>query len=180
MEGTVASVHRSATHDFTKGAVDVVELVAGLGVTGDAHAGASDQHVSRKSKEPPPPNLRQVHLITAELHRELRAAGFDIEHGCFGENLVTSGLPLGEFPVGTTLAVGDDAVLVLTGFRDPCAQIDRHRPGLRAAVTFDPGEGPKLFRDGVMAVVVRGGAVRSGDPIRVALPAQPHHPMRKV
>ena len=180
MDGTVASVHRSTDHGFTKDAVDGVELVAGIGVDGDAHAGSTDQHLSRKRRDPTRPNLRQVHLVTAELHDELRAAGFDLEHGGFGENLVTRGVPLGELPVGTTLAVGDDALLALTGFRDPCSQIDAHRPGLRAAVTFDPGEGPKLFRDGVMAVVVRSGTVRAGDAIRVAFPPEPHHPMRKV
>ena len=177
---TLESVHRSASHDFVKPAVDEVTLIAGIGVEGDAHAGSTDQHLSRKRKDPTTPNLRQVHLVSAELHDELRAAGFDIEHGGFGENLVTRGLSLGQLPVGTTLALGDDAIIVLTGFRDPCAQIDAHRPGLRAAVTFDPGEGPKLFRDGVMAVVARGGVVRAGDPIRCSSPPEPHHPMRKV
>lgn len=177
---TVVSVNRSASHDFTKDAADAVVLLAGIGIEGDAHAGSTVQHVSRRKKDADRPNLRQVHLVSAELHDELRAAGFDIEHGGFGENLVTRGVALSELPVGTTLALGDEAIVVLTGFRDPCAQIDAHRPGLRAAVTFDPGEGPKLFRDGVMAIVVRGGTVRAGDAIRWAMPPEPHHPMRKV
>lgn len=176
----VESVHRSESHDFTKATVEEVVLVAGVGIEGDAHAGATVQHVSRKKKDADRPNLRQVHLVSAELHEELVADGFDLDHGGFGENLVTRGIALGDLPVGTTLALGDDAIIVLTGLRDPCAQIDRHREGLRAAVAFDPGEGPKLFRDGAMAMVVRGGVVRTGDPIGVALPPEPHHPMRKV
>lgn len=180
MTPVVESLHRDTGHDFVKPPVDEVVLVAGIGVEGDAHAGATVQHVSRRRKDPDDPNLRQVHLVSAELHDELVADGFDIVHGCFGENLVTRGIDLGELPVGTTLSLGDDAIIVLTGFRDPCAQIDRHRAGLRAAVAFDPGEGPMLFRDGVMAMVVRGGVVRAGDAIGVALPAEPRHPMRKV
>jgi MOSC domain-containing protein YiiM len=51
---------------------------------------------------------------------------------------------------------------------------------LRAAVSFKPEVGPQLFRNGVMSMVVRGGTVRVGDSIKVALPAEPHQPMQKV
>lgn len=176
----VDSLHLDAAHDFVKPPVESVDMLAGIGVAGDAHGGATVQHLSRKRKDPNLPNLRQVHLVSAELHDELVAAGFDIAHGGFGENLVTRGLDLGSLPVGTMLSLGDEAMLVLTGFRDPCAQIDRHREGLRAAVSFTSADGSVLFRDGVMAMVVRSGTVRTGDPIRVALPAEPHHPMGKV
>lgn len=179
-QATVVGVQRSDAHTFTKTPVASMQLVAGIGVEGDAHAGPSVQHLSRRKKDGDRPNLRQVHLVSAELHEELVAAGFDVEYGGFGENVVTRGLELGGLPVGTTLTLGDDAILVLTGLRDPCAQIDRHRAGLRTAVSFDPGEGPSLFRDGAMAMVVRGGIVRVGDAIGVGMPAAPHHPMRKV
>ena len=180
MSATVSSLHLSAEHGFVKPSADSVELVAGIGVEGDAHSGATTQHLSRKKKDPNRPNLRQVHLVAAELHDELRAAGFDVEPGQFGENLTTRGLVLGELPTGTVLALGDDALIALTGFRDPCAQIDDFRSGLRAAVSFKPESGPQLFREGVMAVVLRSGTVRVGDAIRVAMPPEPHHPMRKV
>ena len=180
MSATVSSLHLDHEHNFVKPAVEVVELIAGIGVAGDAHSGATTQHVSRQKKDPDRPNLRQVHLVAAELHDELRAEGFDIEPGQFGENMTTRGIELGTLPTGTVLALGDDALIALTGFRDPCAQIDGFRDGLRAAVSFKPEAGPQLFREGVMAVVVRGGTVHVGDPIRVALPPEPHHPMRKV
>ncbi|MBU3702561.1 MAG: MOSC domain-containing protein [Acidimicrobiia bacterium] len=177
---TVAGLALDAGHDFAKPTADEVVLLAGIGIEGDSHAGPTVQHVSRRKKDGDRPNLRQVHLVSAELHDEVRAAGFDIGYGEFGENVVTRGLELGSLPVGTTLALGADAIVVLTGLRDPCAQIDRYRPGLRAAVSFDPGEGPRLFRDGAMAMVVRGGTVRVGDVVAVGLPPEPHHPLRKV
>ena len=177
---TIVGLALDAAHEFAKPQVDAITLIAGIGVEGDAHAGPTVQHVSRRKKDGDRPNLRQVHLVSAELHAEMAAQGFDLEYGGFGENVVTSGIELGTLPVGTTLRLGDDAIVVLTGLRDPCAQIDHHRAGLRAAVAFDPGEGPKLFRDGAMAMVVRGGTVRVGDEIGIGLPAEPHHPLRKV
>lgn len=180
MQPVIVSLHRSAAHDFVKEPVAEFELIAGIGIDGDAHAGATTQHLSRQKKDPNRPNLRQVHLVAREVHEGLLADGFDVPGGGFGENITTRGLELGELPVGTTLRLGDDAIIVLTGFRDPCAQIDRAHPGLRAAVSFKPETGPMLFRNGVMAMVVRGGTVRVGDEIAVGLPAEPHHPMRKV
>ena len=106
--------------------------------------------------------------------------GIQIGNGRFGENLTTQGIELGQLPVGTTLRLGDDVIIALTGFRDPCSQIDKFQEGLRAAVSFKPEVGPQLFRNGVMSVVVRGGTVRVGDTIKVALPAGPHQTMQKV
>jgi MOSC domain-containing protein YiiM len=180
MSPTVVSLHRNAEHTFSKESVEEVTLLAGIGVEGDAHAGATTQHLSRMKKDADRPNLRQVHLVAREVHEGLLADGFDVPGGGFGENITTRGLELGDLPVGTTLRLGTDAIIVLTGFRDPCAQIDRAQEGLRAAVSFKPETGPMLFRNGVMAMVVRGGVVRVGDPIGVALPTEPHQPMQKV
>lgn len=176
----IESLHRNAEHTFTKGSVPEFVLIAGIGVEGDAHAGATTQHLSRQKKDPNRPNLRQVHLVAREVHDGLRADGFEVPGGGFGENITTRGLELGALPVGTTLRLGTEALIVLTGFRDPCAQIDRAQEGLRAAVSFKPETGPMLFRNGVMAMVVRGGTVRVGDPIGLALPPEPHQPMQKV
>ena len=180
MQPRVVSVHRNAEHTFSKEGVAEITLLAGLGVEGDAHAGATTQHLSRRKKDADRPNLRQVHLVASEVHEGLRADGFEVPAGGFGENITTSGLELGELPVGTTLRLGSDALIVLTGFRDPCAQIDRAHEGARAAVSFKPAAGPMLFRNGVMAMVVHSGVVRPGDPIGVALPAEPHQRMQKV
>ena len=70
-------------------------------------------------------NLRQVHLIPAELFKDLRRHGYDIAPGELGENITTSGIELETLPSGTLLAIGDEALLELTGLRTPCALIDR-------------------------------------------------------
>ena len=78
MIGRVVAVSRSATHTMSKPNQPVITLLAGLGVAGDAHAGITVRHRSRVARDPNQPNLRQVHLIHAELHEELRRSGFNV------------------------------------------------------------------------------------------------------
>ncbi len=78
MTGTVEAVHRSASHTLKKPAQLYIQLLAGLGVEGDAHMGETVKHRSRVRRDPTQPNLRQVHLIHSELYDELRAAGVDV------------------------------------------------------------------------------------------------------
>ncbi|MEM8905703.1 MAG: MOSC domain-containing protein [Actinomycetota bacterium] len=176
----VAAVHRSSDHTFSKRSVDEIELVAGVGVTGDAHAGARVRHRSRVAADPTQPNLRQVHLIHAELFGRVEGSGHVVGPGDLGENVTTRGLDLLGLATGTTLAIGDDVLLAITGLRNPCGQIDGFSRGLRSELIVDDDEGGTLRLAGVMAVVVRGGAVRPGDPIGVAAPAGNHHPLVRV
>ena len=180
MDGTVISVGRSAKHTFGKPAEDGIRLLAGLGVEGDAHIGETVKHRSRVRQDPSQPNLRQVHLVHAELHDELRAAGFDVSAGQMGENVTTRGVDLLGLPTGDTLHLGETASVELTGLRNPCKQLDGLQPGLMRAV-LDRDEGGNLVRKaGVMGVVVAGGEVRPGDGVRVELPPGPHRPLEKV
>lgn len=180
MDGIVAAVSRSPTHTLTKPTADSIRLLAGLGVEGDAHQGVTVKHRSRVARDPTQPNLRQVHLIHTELLDELRAAGFDVAPGQMGENVTTRGIPLLALPVGTRLHFGEDAVAEVTGLRNPCAQLDRIQPGLMAATLDRDAEGRLVRKAGIMAIVLEGGAVRPGDPIRVELPAAPHRPLEVV
>jgi MOSC domain-containing protein YiiM len=165
---------------MAKGNEAAIRLVEGLGVAGDAHAGVTVKHRSRVARDPSQPNLRQVHLIHAELHDELRAAGFDVVAGQMGENITTAGVDLLGLPTGTRLRLGDEAVVEVTGLRNPCAQLDGIQPGLMAA-TLDRDERGRLIRKaGVMGVVLAGGEVRAGDEIRVELPPEPHRPLEPV
>jgi hypothetical protein len=132
--GIVSAVSRDTTHNFTKPNVDSIELVASLGVKGDAHWGETVQHLVRVREDPSKPNLRQVHLIHGELHDELRARGFAVGPGTIGENITTRGLDLLSLPRGTRLHIGADAVVEITGLRTPCRQIERFQAGLLAAV----------------------------------------------
>lgn len=163
--GAVVAVHAGPRHAFSKPSLPEIELLAGHGVRGDAHAGARIQHRSRVAKDPSQPNLRQVHLLHDELLQELKIAGFEVEPGQMGENLTTSGLPILDLSEGTRLQVGSDAVLRVTGLRNPCSQIETFKPGLMAAVLGRTASGELVRKAGVMCVVERSGTVRPGDAI---------------
>lgn len=177
----VVAVSRSPSHTMAKANVDVITLLAGLGVEGDAHCGATVKHRSRVARDPAQPNLRQVHLVHAELHDELRAAGYDVEPGRMGENVTTRGVDLLALPAGARLRLGPDAVVEVTGLRNPCGQLDGIQPGLRSA-TIERGADDEIVarKAGIMAIVVTGGQVRPGDPVSLELPAAPHRPLEVV
>lgn len=170
----VESVGCDDGHRFSKPVRAEIELVAGLGVAGDVHAGATVRHRSRVRRDATQPNLRQVHLVHAELFDELAAAGHQVRAGDIGENVLTRGVPLLDLPVGTRLALGEAAVVELTGLRNPCYQLDEFQPGLQKAVLDRAADGALIRKAGVMAVVVSSGIVRPGDTITVTLPSTPH------
>ncbi|MEV4295575.1 MOSC domain-containing protein [Microbispora rosea] len=180
MTSRVTAVSRSATHTFSKTPLESIRLLAGLGVEGDAHAGVTVKHRSRVARDPSRPNLRQVHLVHAELHDELREAGFAVREGDMGENVTTRGVDLLALPTGTRLRLGETAVVEVTGLRNPCVQLDGFQDGLMKAVLDRDEEGNLVRKAGVMGIVVAGGEVRPGDPIRVEPPAGPHRPLRPV
>ena len=176
----VESVNASPKHTLRKPGHASIHLLAGIGVEGDAHAGATVKHRSRVRRDPTKPNLRQVHLIPAELHDELGERGFTVAPGEMGENVTTRGIDLLGLPTGTRLRLGDEAVVEVTGLRHPCVQLDKLHDGLMAAVLDRDPDGNLVRKAGVMAVVVAGGEVRPGDPIEVELPAEPHRRLEPV
>jgi MOSC domain-containing protein YiiM len=180
LSATVVAVARSKKHGFSKTVVPDVNLLAGLGVEHDAHAGASAKHLSRITKWPTRPNLRQVHLIHEELFDELHLGGFAISAGALGENITTRGIALLDLPRGARLGLGPDAVIEVTGLRNPCAKLDKHQPGLMRACLGRGPDGEPIRKVGVMATVARTGVVRAGDPIRIELPGLPHARLRPV
>jgi len=180
MNGRVFAVSQSPSHSMSKWNGTEIRLVAGVGVDGDAHSGATVQHLSRVAQNPNQPNLRQVHLIHHELHEELRPRGFDIAPGQMGENITTEGVDLLALPTGTRLQVGDEAVIEITGLRNPCAQLEGIQKGLMKAVLDRDAQGKLIRKAGVMGVVVTGGVVRPDDPIHVHLPEEPHFPLEPV
>jgi MOSC domain-containing protein YiiM len=174
------AVSRSAGHTMSKPNVPAIRLVAGLGVDGDAHQGEKVKHRSRVARDPSQPNLRQVHLIHAELHDELRAAGFEIVPGQMGENVTTRGIDLLGLPTGARLHLGEVAIVEVTGLRNPCLQLDGLQPGLMKAVLDRDAQGNLVRKAGIMGVVVRGGELRAGDRIRIEAPGPPLRPLAPV
>ncbi len=180
MNPKIIALNISATHSFSKMAVPEMTLLAGLGIAGDVHCGATVQHRSRVAQDPTQPNLRQVHLIQSELFDELRSKGLNIAPGDMGENITTEGLDLLSLPTDAELLLGTSTLIRITGLRNPCAQLDRFQPGLMAAVLDRNSAGGLVRKAGVMGVVVRSGSVRPGDKITVALPPAPHRPLERV
>lgn len=180
MNPRVVAVGSSPVHAFSKGIASQINLLAGLGVEGDAHCGVTVQHRSRVAQDPSQPNLRQVHLIHAELFEELAAQGFEVAPGQIGENITTRHLKLLALPVDSELHIGPTAIVRLTGLRNPCEQLNQFQAGLTAAVLGRTPEGQLVRKAGVMGVVVAGGVVRPGDAISLRLPAGPHRILERV
>lgn len=180
MTAAVLAVHRSATHTMRKFSAPSIHLIEGLGVEGDAHSGVTVKHRSRVAADPTQPNLRQVHLVHSELFDELGAQGFQLTPGLIGENVTTRGIDLLGLPRGALLHLGADAVVEVTGLRNPCTQLDGIQPRLmRACLGYD-AEGQPIRKAGIMSVVRSGGVVQPGDTITVTLPALPYERLQRV
>jgi len=177
MPATVLAVHKSAGHTFSKPTVAEIRIMEGLGVEGDAHAGATVMHRYDRRKDPTRPNNRQVHLIQSELFAELEDKGFTVGPGQMGENVTTAGIDLLALPLGTVLRLGEAAAVELTGLRSPCKYINDLHDGLVQAVLDRDADGNLVRKAGVMSVVLAGGTVRPGDPVRIELPSGPHTPL---
>ncbi|MGI4758194.1 MAG: MOSC domain-containing protein [Janthinobacterium lividum] len=175
---TISAVCLSPKHGFSKHPRLSIRLLAGLGVEGDAHCGATVQHLYLKRKNASAPNRMQVHLLQEELFNELAALGHTLRAGDLGENITTRGIDLLTLPAGTRLHVGNDAVVELTCLRTPCKLIDGFQPGLMKQLVLKGKEHSVPARAGVMSVVLRGGEVCAGDNIVIERPAEPWHPLR--
>ena len=140
--GTIIATCISDRKGIQKRQVPEIELRVGLGIPGDAHAG--NWH-------------RQVSLLAEESVDEMRSLGFDLPPGAFAENLLTRGLELKTFPVGTVLRAGT-ALLAVTQIGKEC-----HND---CAIKQTAGR-CVMPTDGIFAVVLKDGAVSPGDDISV-------------
>ena len=177
---TVLAVCLRRGHHFSKTPSLSIRLTQGLGVDGDGHAGVTVQHRSRARFNPTLPNLRQVHLIHAELFDDLAARGFTIKPGDLGENITTQNIDLLALPQGARLHLGSEAIVEITGLRNPCIQMDRFQPGLMAATLDKAADGALIRKAGVMGIVLASGDVRPGDAIEIELPEGTQRPLKPV
>lgn len=180
MPPTVVAVHRSPKHTFSKPAQTHITLLEGLGIEGDAHAGATVKHRSRVARDATQPNLRQVHLIHSELHETLRSQGFAVQPGDMGENITTRDLDILRLPTGTVLRFPSGAAIEITGLRNPCVQLDRFQQGLMQACLETDAQGNLVRKAGIMAVVLQPGDVHPNDAITVDLPEGSHEALKVV
>lgn len=175
----IISVSAGPGHNFSKPLRSSIRLLAGLGVEGDAHMGEKVKHLYLARKNADAPNLRQVHLMHRELFDEVNAKGFDVKPGDLGENVTTEGVDLLGLSTGTILRLGDEAVIKVTGLRNPCYQIDNFQKGLLSA-TLEKTNGKLVRKSGIMSIVLVGGEVKPGDAIRVEAPDGPFVPLELV
>ncbi len=180
MKGIVTTVNSSPTHTMSKPVQTSIHLLAGLGVENDAHCGVTVKHRSRVAQDPTQPNLRQVHLIHSELHDTLAAQGFNVVAGQMGENITTRGIDLLALPKGTKLFIGENAVVEITGLRNPCVQLNGIQSGLMNAVLDKDAEGHLIRKAGIMGIVIVDGWVKKDDEIHVELPPLPHEALERV
>lgn len=176
----VIAVSRKATHGPDKPNWEGIRLIAGQGVEGDAHCGPLVKHRSRVARDPTQPNVRQVHLIHAELHDELLDLGFAVTPGLMGENITTRGVDLLALCRGARLAIGREVIVEITGLRNPCYQLDDLLPGLMAACLGRDSAGNPVRKAGVMGIVIAGGDVKPGDQVRVDQPLGARESLKPV
>lgn len=181
---SVLAVSTSANHVFSKTNQSFITLIAGLGVQGDCHAGTAVQHRSRLKIKPPPPNLRQVHLIQSELFGQIQDKmnheDGSVLPGQLGENITTLGIDLLGLGEGTLLrfVAGDDdggsddvAAVRIMGLRNPCPQIENFRKGLQEQCMVRDDERKIVARKaGVMGVAEAGGVIKPGMRLLVERP----------
>lgn len=180
MDGKVIAVSSSIAHNFSKKNQECIRLLAGLGVANDAHMGTTVKHRSRVAQYPTQPNLRQVHLIHAELLDELQRSGFRVAPGQLGENITTFGIDLLGLPTGTRLFIGENAIIEVTGLRNPCKQIDDFQPGLLSKVIGRDEHGGLIRKAGIMGIVLASGHIAPDDKINIELPPQPYCALDRV
>lgn len=155
-------------------------MIEGFGVEGDAHAGKYVKHRWLAEKDATRPNIRQVHLMHAELFEELNASGFSVDPGELGENITTRGVDLLALPTSTRLQIGSEVIVELTALRNPCYQIDDFQKGLLKAVVDRDEQGNIVRKAGVMGIILNGGEVQPGDTISIELPPKPHQALEYV
>lgn len=172
----IVGVQISSKHAFSKTPKDAIHLIENFGVEGDAHAGSTDQHLFHIKKFGQKPNLRQVHLIHTEYFEEVSQKGHTVRPGDLGENIATRNIDLLSLPTGTRLRLGAEAVIELTGLRNPCHQIEKFQSGLLKHCKVATPDGV-VRKAGVMSIVLRSGVVRPGESIEIELPPTPHQPL---
>ncbi|EAW12349.1 MOSC domain-containing protein [Aspergillus clavatus NRRL 1] len=190
----VLSVATSASHNFSKTALSSIKLIANIGIEGDCHAGETVQHRSRQHIKPPPANLRQVHIIPIEILQNIASKLLTdamrqqlLAPGALGQNITTEGIDLLSLGSGTELhfmgddvTPGEEAVLFLTGLRNPCPQIDRFQAGLKNHFLVRDQNRQIIQRlAGVMTTVKQGGIIKPGMRLQIAKPST-HTPLKAV
>ena len=142
MQGKIIAVCTSKNKGERKKDVGQANLLVGLGLEGDAHAGFKH---------------RQVSLLALESIEKMRQMGLDVHPGDFAENITTQGLNLPVLPIGTKLKIGD-TLLEVSQIGKECHT--------RCNIYYQAGD-CVMPKEGIFAIVVTGGKIANGDSIEV-------------
>lgn len=141
--GYVVAVCTSPKKGMRKKNIGTGRLIEEHGFEGDAHAG---------------PWHRQVSLLALESVQKMRDAGLDVNPGDFAENITTVGVDLVALPIGTRVKIGAEALGEVTQIGKECHT--------RCAIYHQAG-GCVMPKEGIFIKVLKGGAVKVGDEVRV-------------
>jgi MOSC domain-containing protein YiiM len=144
MKGTIIAVCTSRNKGERKTNVGKANLLPGLGLEGDAHAGFAH---------------RQVSLLALESIEKMRDKGLDVNPGDFAENLTTQGIDLVALPIGTKLKAGE-TLLEVSQIGKECHT--------RCAIYYQAGD-CVMPKEGIFAIVLEGGVIAAGDAIEVVV-----------
>jgi MOSC domain-containing protein YiiM len=142
VQGKIIAVCTSANKGERKKNVGRANLLPGLGLEGDAHAGFAH---------------RQVSLLAMESIAKMRAKGLDVNPGDFAENITTEGISLVSLLVGTRFTIGD-TLLEVSQIGKECHT--------RCAIYYQAGD-CVMPKEGIFAIVLTGGPVAVGDTLEV-------------
>ncbi|MFZ0132823.1 MAG: MOSC domain-containing protein [Desulfobacterales bacterium] len=140
----IVSIAVSRKKGTRKKCVESAELIAGYGLSTDAHAG---------------PWHRQVSFLAAESIAAARGRGLTVDFGDFAENIATTGIDWPAVPIGTRFRLGQTAVVEITQIGKECRN--------KCAIYYQAGD-CIMPREGVFARVLAGGIIRTGDDIELA------------
>ena len=143
-KGKIVAVCISDTKGVRKAPCPSGVFVEDYGMADDAHA---EQGIKR-----------QVSLLSVGSIEKMKAMGLNVGPGDFAENLTVEGLELHTLIPGTRLAVGGEVILEISQIGKAC-----HRG---CAIFKEVGK-CIMPKEGVFATVVKGGEIRTDDPIEV-------------
>ena len=140
--GTIINLHIARVKGTPSDPVQAARAVSAEGLEGD------------RSRNPR--NLRQVLVMDKETLDH-----YGLEPGQVKENITVTGLDLSQARQGNVFFIGNEdnhVTLEVTGDCEPCQKMDSLIPGLRQEI---------FGRRGILTVVLQGGAINVGDPIRL-------------
>ena len=115
----------------------------------------------------------------AELFDYVAELGLTVQPGQMGENITTRNIDILGLARGTRLKMGE-AVIEVTGLRNPCKYLNDIAPGLMKACLARHEDGELFPQTGVMGIIISGGEVRAGDAIQIIAPPKPHERLKPV